>query len=61
MGRIGQELIRRSRERIIAMERDLDSMKSAGGYANRIAEVEQELRRERESLEEKIRLEGPST
>ena len=52
---IGDELIRLSKERIIQMERELDWLRSRGGYADRIAEVEQDIRRERESLFEKIR------
>lgn len=58
MGAIGRELIRRSQERIIQLERELDYMRSRGGYADRIAETEQELRREREALSEKMKLEG---
>ena len=59
MGAIGRELLRRSRERIIQLEREIDWMKSRGGYAGRIAEHEQELRREREALAAKEKLEGP--
>lgn len=59
MGHIGRELIRRSHERIIQLERDIDWMQSRGGYTDRIAECEEELRRERESLAEKVRLEEP--
>jgi hypothetical protein len=58
VGAIGRELIRRSQERIIQLERELDYMRSRGGYADRIAETEQELRREREALSEKMKLEG---
>lgn len=59
MGAIGRELIRRSQERIIQLEREIDWMRSKGGYASEIAEAEQELRREREALAERMRLEGP--
>ncbi len=59
MGSIGRELIRRSRERIIQLEREIDWMKSKGGFADRIAEFEQDLRREREALDAKLKLEGP--
>lgn len=57
MGAIGRELIRRSQERIIQLERDIDWMKSRGGYEDRIAEYQQKLRHEREALEQKIKLE----
>lgn len=59
MGHIGRELIRRNRERIIQLEREIDWMRQRGGYADRISEFEQELRREREALSEKEKLEGP--
>ncbi len=58
MGAIGRELIRLARERIIAMEREIDWMRSKGGYADRIAKYEQDLARERSALDKKIRLEG---
>lgn len=58
MGAIGRELIRRSQERIIQLEREIDWMRQRGGYADRIAERQDELRREREALEAKMRLEG---
>jgi hypothetical protein len=58
MGAIGRELIRRSRERIIQLEREIDWMRSRGGYEERIAEHQEYLRREREALEQKIRFEG---
>ena len=58
VGAIGRELIRRSQERIIQLEREIDWMKSRGGYTDRIAEFEQDLRREREALAEKMKLEG---
>lgn len=58
MGAIGRELIRRSRERIIQLEREIDWMKCRGGFADRIAEFEQDLRREREALAAKMKLEG---
>lgn len=59
MGAIGREIIRRTRERIIQLEREIDWMKGKGGFADRIAEFEQDLRREREALSEQLRLEGP--
>lgn len=58
MGAIGREIIRRTRERIIQLEREIDWMKSKGGFADRIAEFEQDLRREREALAAQTRLEG---
>jgi len=58
MGVIGRELIRRSEERIIQLEREIDHMRQRGGFADRIAEFEQDLRREREALAEKMKLEG---
>lgn len=58
MGAIGRELIRRSQERIIQLEREVDWMKSRGGFVDRIAEFQQEIRREREALAEKMKLEG---
>jgi hypothetical protein len=51
LGAIGRELIRRSRERIIEMERNLDWMRIQGGYADNIAETERDLAQERAALE----------
>lgn len=57
MGDIGREIIRRTRERIVQLEREIDWMRSRGGYQDRIAEFERDLARERTALEEKIKLE----
>jgi len=59
VGEIGRELIRRSRERIISMERHIDWMRSRGGHADQIAEAERDLAREREALAAKMKLEAP--
>lgn len=61
MGAIGRELIRRNQERIIQLEREIDWMKQRGGYDDRIAEYQQDLRRECEALEAKLKLEEPET
>jgi len=61
MGAIGRELIRCSEERIIQLQRELDWMRQRGGYQDRIAEFEQDLRREREALAEKRKLNGNET
>lgn len=61
MGSIGRELIRRGQERIIAIEREIDWMRSRGGYDDRIAKYLLELQRERSALDKKIKLEGPET
>lgn len=58
VGSIGRELIRRAQERIIAMEREIDWMKSRGGYDDRIAEYKQNIQRERSALDAQIKLEG---
>lgn len=58
MGSIGRELIRRAQERIIAMEREIDWMRSRGGFENRIAEYQQKIQRERSALDAQIKLEG---
>jgi len=59
MGDIGRELIRRSRERIIAMQRELDAIPRNRGWDHRIEELQRDIARERSALDEKIRLEGP--
>jgi hypothetical protein len=57
MGRIGDEIIRRTRERIIQMERHLAWMRSRNGFADEIAETERELSKEREALRWKLKQE----
>lgn len=56
MGAIAEELIRRSRERIISMERHLEWMRSRGGYAVEIDDMQKDLWREIENLNAKVRL-----
>ena len=51
--------IRKKAIGIIALERYLDFMRGAGGYVVTIAEAEADLHRERSSLAERLRLEGP--
>lgn len=58
MGAIGRELIRRSQERIIQMERHLEWLRSRGGYAREIAETERALRDEHAALAAKSKLES---
>lgn len=58
MGEIGRELVRRSKERIIEMERSLEWMLRRGGYADQIAALERDLAQERSALDQKLKLEG---
>lgn len=58
MGAIGREIIRRTRERIIALEREIDWMRSRGGFHQNIEDAERDLARERSALAEQMKLEG---
>lgn len=56
MGTIGDELIRRSRERILQLERHLDWMKSQGGYTREIEECQRDIEKEKMALADKKRM-----
>ena len=43
------------------MEREIDHLSQGRGWGRRIAELRQEVERERSALAEKVRLEGPES